>query len=560
MLGRPGAGVLQHGVEGLRRRGPGQAERVQGPFVFGRQTVQEVAQAQVAHALAQGEAVRVGVVGGDVQVPEAGAVAAGGGKGLFPGADGRQSDLQAEGAGQLRGALGMGVVDGPPRGGGGGARAGGQRDAIHERFVVGAQRLQEGEQVRERGVLQQVGGVSAGVEVDREDQGGLLPGTGGLAQAAADGLDGVDGAVARVGEDHGVDVGHVDALVQHPHVGQHRAVPVGVGEVVQQVAAPVARLLAVDRLRPQVLDAQFLTDLQGGGRKRGGEGLCEGDAVVEDQDAAQPVFGDRPQQGDLGGGVAQPVVVGTGGRAAGGEDGVQVAVVDDGHDDLVVGQDAALDGLGHAQLEHGRAEDLAVVHGGQRDAFHERQQLARGRGTPDPGRGGHVEAGLGGDRAVVVDGAPAVSEGGAGAVGLIGDHQVPGRQAVLLVGTLDVVQRAVGGEHGDRAADPHRTGDRPRVTGHHRLAGGQSALPLAQGADAEREPRPAGFAPASDGLRHQGFRRHQHQHGALGGQALRGLLGDQGLAGAAGGHHRHALFAGGHGGLDRGERLDLVLA
>ncbi|MCS0605706.1 hypothetical protein NX794_31560 [Streptomyces sp. LP11] len=318
----------------------------------------------------------------------------------------------------------------------------------------------------------------------------------------------------------------------------------------------------MDRPRPQVLDAQVLADLPRGGRQVGGEGLRQQDTVVEDQDAAQPVLGDRAQDGDLLGCVAQSVVVGTGVRGARGEDGVQIVVVglDDRHDDLVVGQDPAFDGLGHAQFEHGRAEDLVVVHGGQRGAFHERHQLVGGGRVPDAGCGGHVDADLGGDRGVVVDGAPAVPEGRAGAVGLVGDDQVPGSEAVLVVGGADAVQRVVGGEHGDGAAYPHRAGNRSLMADHEPLAGGESALSLAQGAHGEHQSRLAGLAPAADGLRHQGLGRHQHQYRALRGQAPRGLLRDQGLAGAAGGHHRHARMPRGCGGRDRGERLGLVTA
>nr|WP_030267322.1 hypothetical protein [Streptomyces violens] len=428
---------------------------------------------------------------------------------------------------------------------------------------MSAQCLQEGEQALEDGVLQQGVGVSAVLEVDGDDQGGLLACAGRLAKASADGLDGVDDAVSRGGENHGVDIGHVDAFVEDAHIGEHRACPVGVGEVFQQLAAPVPRLLTVDRLRPQVFDAQFLSDLQGGGGQGGGEGLREGDAVVEHQDAAQLMAGDRAQDGNVDGGVTQSVVVGAEDGVAGGEDGVQVAVVDDGQDDLVVGENAAFDGLGHAQFENSGTEDFAVVHGGQRNAVRERREVAGtcgNCGVPDPGCGGHVEADLGGDGVVVVDGAPAGSESGAGAVGLIDDHQVPGGQTIVLVGVFKVMQGAVGGEHGDRAAGLHRADDRLRAADHHRLAPGQSALGLAQGAQSECGPRTPGVAPAADGLCHQVLRRHQDQDGAVCGQGLRGLLGDQRLAAAAGGHDRHPLLAGGRGVLDRGKRLSLVRA
>ncbi|MCS0605705.1 hypothetical protein NX794_31555 [Streptomyces sp. LP11] len=104
---------------------------------------------------------------------------------------------------------------------------------------MGAQRLQEVDQAREGGVLEQIGNIGSAAEVDGDDQGGLLPFSGLLAQAPADGLHGVDDAVAGGGEDHGVDGGHVDALVEHPHVGQDRAGAVGVGEILQQVTAAV---------------------------------------------------------------------------------------------------------------------------------------------------------------------------------------------------------------------------------------------------------------------------------------------------------------------------------
>ncbi|WP_410093268.1 DEAD/DEAH box helicase family protein [Streptomyces sp. ME109] len=66
---------------------------------------------------------------------------------------------------------------------------------------------------------EEVVGVFVGGEVDGDDEGGLLAGAGVLAQGAADGLDGVDGAVLGVDEDDRVDVGHVDALTQHAGVG-----------------------------------------------------------------------------------------------------------------------------------------------------------------------------------------------------------------------------------------------------------------------------------------------------------------------------------------------------
>ncbi len=313
-------------------------------------------------------------------------------------------------------------------------------------------------------------------------------------------------------------------------------------------------------MRPQVGDLQRRRDLGRGGAQCRGEGVGGVDAVVEDQDAAQVMLGDRAQHGDVHGGHAQAVVVGAGARSTVGEDAVQVLVGDDRHQDLVVGQDAAFDGLGQVQAEDGGAEDVLAVHGGHGRGFHQAREVGGGRGVPDAGGGGHVQAGLGRQRRVVVDGAPALAERTAGAVGLIDDDQVPGGQAVLFVGALDLGGGGVGREDRARARCAQEFGDTAGLGGHHRLAHLQAAVGLGDRTGTDHHPGAAGLAPAGYGLGDQGLSRHQHQHRPLRGQLLGDPLCDQSLAGAAGSGDRHTPFPARCGVEDHGHRLGLVVA
>ncbi|MFD0391795.1 hypothetical protein ACFQ3Z_00085 [Streptomyces nogalater] len=95
----------------------------------------------------------------------------------------------------------------------------------------------------------------------------------------------------------------------------------------------------------------------------GGEGAGVGDAVVEGEDAAEVVVVDGAQGCDLAAYQAQAVDASAG---AGGEPVAQVFVSDDGDEDLVVGEQAEVDGVGEGQPVGDRAEDLFVVHGGDR--------------------------------------------------------------------------------------------------------------------------------------------------------------------------------------------------
>jgi hypothetical protein len=84
---------------------------------------------------------------------------------------------------------------------------------------------------------------------------------------------------------------------------------------------------------------------QGGGGvvQGGGEGAGVGDAVVEGQDAAQLVVVKGAQGGDLAAGQAQSVDARAG---SGGEPVAQVFVGDDEDEDLVVGEQAKVAGVG----------------------------------------------------------------------------------------------------------------------------------------------------------------------------------------------------------------------
>ncbi|WP_406733614.1 hypothetical protein [Streptomyces sp. NBC_01794] len=138
---------------------------------------------------------------------------------------------------------------------------------------------------------------------------------------------------------------------------------------------------------------------------------------MERQHAAQLVVVDGSEDGDLAAGEAQAVDAGAG---SGGEPVAQVGVVDDGDEDLVVGEQSEVDGVGEGEAVGDRAEQGFVVHGGDGVV------AAVAVGVPDAGGGGEVEAAGGGDLVVVVDGRPGLAETAGGAVGLVDDGEVPG--------------------------------------------------------------------------------------------------------------------------------------
>src|SRR5690606_32648518 len=118
----------------------------------------------------------------------------------------------------------------------------------------------------------------------------------------------------------------------------------------------------------------------------------------------------------------------------------------DGDEDLVVGEQTEVDGVGEGQLVGDGTENLFVVHGG--DDFG--VPVAVCVRVPDAGGGGDVEAGGGGELAVVVDGGPCLAEAACGSVGFVDDHEVPGGQVVVVVGGEGGGQGGVGGVGGDR--------------------------------------------------------------------------------------------------------------
>lgn len=386
----------------------------------------------------------------------------------MPGAGGGQCDLKAEGEGDLQGAFGAVVIHGSARTASAQAMAAaGHGDVVEEAVVVGPQGLENGVDAFELRVVQGLfGGLSVG-QVDGQHEGGLLAAAGYQAQGAADGLDGVDDAVAGCGEDHGVDGGDVDAFGQDPDVAEHCA-SVGVLEGGQPAAALVGALCPVD---PKGLQVGPL-ELDGGAGQVLGERFGCVNAVVEDENALQVVVGDGAQDSHLQCGCPQAAVLRIEVGLAG-EDGVQLFVADHGHHDLVVGEESAFDRLGHAEAVDDGAEDVAAVHGGGGGAVPQ-------SGGEDAGRGGHVETPPGGDGTVVVDGSPALLGAHARTVGLVHDDEVPGWQLAAVVGLLQSRQGRVGHEHrcgavlfGDDAGQVCRPLD------HASCAPGQAAAGLA---------------------------------------------------------------------------------
>lgn len=167
---------------------------------------------------------------------------------------------------------------------------------------------------------------------------------------------------------------------------------------------------------------------KGGGclRQSGGEGSGVGDAVVEGQDAAQLVVVDGAQGGNLAAGQVQSVDAGTG---SGGEPVAQVCVGDDGDEDLVVGEQPEIDGVGEVEVVGDGTEEVFVVHRG-----HCLGGVFLAVGVPDAGGGGQVEATGGGDLGVVVDGRPGLTETAGCAVGLVDGGSRWSRWAAMTAG------------------------------------------------------------------------------------------------------------------------------
>lgn len=195
----------------------------------------------------------------------------------------------------------------------------------------------------------------------------------------------------------------------------------GVGELAGEVGG-VGDLLEVDEHVPQVLLAHGFEDgqVQGGGAARGGPGFRIGERVV------------------------------------------QFSVGDGGDDELVVGEDAVIDGVGVGVGVQAGAEDLRLVHGRQQGwvvpggcggggALGLRSgggRLGQAGGVPHIGGGGEVEAALGMDALVVVQRSPVLLPGAGRGVGFVHDQQAEegGGEDRGVLSLFDLGQRVVGEE------------------------------------------------------------------------------------------------------------------
>lgn len=145
-----------------------------------------------------------------------------------------------------------------------------------------------------------------------------------------------------------------------------------------------------------------------------------------------------------------------------GERGVQFGVGDGGDDELVVGQDAVVDGVGVGVGVQAGAEDLRLVHGGQQGRVVPGRccgggalglrpgggRLGQAWGFPYIGGGGEVEAALGRDAFVVVQCGPVLGPGAGRGVCFVHDEQAEdgGGEDRGVLGFFDLGQRVVGEE------------------------------------------------------------------------------------------------------------------
>ena len=170
---------------------------------------------------------------------------------------------------------------------------------------------------------------------------------------------------------------------------------------------------------------------------------------MEGQGAAQIVAVLGDQQGDLGGCGTQCFAA-PGVRGEPVQQAAQVFVSDDDAGDAVVGEESLVDRFSQGDAVDDGPVDAHVVHGGDdgvgADAFGAGLLLVE-----DAGRRGHVEAVAGGHLVVVVDAGPGFVVVTGGAVGFVGDHDVPAGQVEVAVGFDDLVQGVVGAEHVERS-------------------------------------------------------------------------------------------------------------
>lgn len=399
----------------------------------------------------------------------------------------------------------------------------------------------------------------------------------GSAHDAADGLHHVHDRVARVQEQDRVQAGYVHALGQAARVGQDAGAG-GAGVLLE----PVQELVAAQRVERAVdvvdLAAEHVL-------VRVVVGVDDGVEVGGDG----PGVRDGPGKGD--GAlhrrrvVAEAGAVGEGARALG--QGVPAAddlrrviqvelglparqsrlqrpgddaLVDDEDQDLVVGEQALLDGLAEPEAVELRPVQLLVVHRGDGRVLVLR--LLLGLIAVDARRRGHVQPAVPAEVAVVVHAderrliRPGQDDAGR-PMRLVADNQVEPPEALLL-GRRDGVNRLVRGQH-DRHAradiDAAHLGDEPRWArrgGQREVVRGQIPVvalgpllaDLRVGADREGPHRDGRLmGPFPQRLRQQRDRRDQEQDtGPLPLISLRALplepLGDlqarEGLARAAG--------------------------
>ncbi len=134
----------------------------------------------------------------------------------------------------------------------------------------------------------------------------------------------------------------------------------------------------------------------------------------------------------------------------------------------------------------------------------------------------------------MVDACPGFSEAAGGAVGLVDDDEVPGRQVVVSVGVDDGGEGGVGGVDGDRAGEWGEFGELGGFRGHGEVAGGGVFHGLAGGADGHRWGFVAGCLPGADGLGEQVQGRDEDQDPPAGRDTCGGAGGDEGFPGPAG--------------------------
>ena len=246
------------------------------------------------------------------------------------------------------------------------------------------------------------------------------------------------------------------------------------------------------------------------------------------------------------------------------------AFLDGEYQHLVIGEQAALNGLGKVDDEQLFAVQRLIIHRAQGDfaGF----SLDLGAVTVDAWRSGHVQAFGRADVVAIMNAHEVafviVAKGGAGsAVRFVADHQIKSGQAMVCLGTADHVDGVIGGEH-----HAHVLGIVALEHFHReaiRLGGGRITQLVSEhlnrvilclallayvavGADGKAVERRCAFLrPLGKGLRQQRQAGHQEQYAlALASQLLSDLQAGEGLASATS-HNQLAtlgvLEAGRHG-------------